>query len=699
MSFGASTANLRVNPKYHLLVALLAVVYYATARAGLGVNALNTFATLVWPPSAISIAALTIFSRSLWPGVFLGAFLANFQTGASLPVALGIAGGNTLEALVGSYLLRAKVFDCGLQSYSDVMRLAFGAGMVSTAVSATIGVTSLWLGGIIGAADVQRTWFYWWGGDATAVVTMAPALLVFRTGLTFDRHALRKIPEAVLLSGLVLILSFGITGGMAGGPFRDLLLPFIMFPPLLWASMRFGQRGAALATLVMSGTAVWGVAHDRGALSFGPVESDILQLISFSITVALTSLMVAVASTQRKLAQRAAESANAAKTAFLANMSHEIRTPLGAVLGFSELLTMPGLSESERINNVEVIKRNGQHLSTIINDILDLSKVEAGKLETERIVVPTREIVADIASVLRLDANDKGLDLKVQLENDVPAHIQTDPYRLRQILINVVGNAIKFTARGLVNVRVFRHDGKLAFEVTDTGKGMTPEQSRKLFVPFSQADASTTRKFGGTGLGLALSKKLASLLGGDVLLAATKSGDGSKFLITIDAGDVKPGDVAPRVPSPVSEPQIKLENLSLLVVDDSLDNQVLVSRFLRMAGAKVDTASNGIEAVKKASLSRFDVILMDLQMPEMDGYEATKTLRRSGYRRKIIALTAHAMKEERRKCLESGFDEHITKPIDRNALLSMIAGVAGVARGAPQASAGPAAAAPAPPMA
>jgi PAS domain S-box-containing protein len=381
-----------------------------------------------------------------------------------------------------------------------------------------------------------------------------------------------------------------------------------------------------------------------------------------------------------KDARDAAEVANSTKSAFLANMSHEIRTPLGAVLGFSELLLNDDMSASDRHNSVEVIKRNGQLLSNIINDILDLSKVEAGKMEIERIEVPFSEIMKEISSSLSLGASEKGLKLIVGSQGTIPNYIKTDPLRLRQILLNIVGNAIKFTQRGSVQVtfQMINVDGdlKLAFIVKDTGEGIQPEQINRLFVPFSQADASTTRKFGGTGLGLVLSKKLANSLGGDIVLTETTPGKGSTFTITID-----PGEVNLEVESKsqyqfsnmaATKEGLSLSPLNILLVDDSLDNQLLITRILKKAGAAVTTASNGREGYEQALNGSYDVVLMDLQMPEMDGYEATKLLRNNSYKKPIIALTAHAMKEERERSLKSGFDNHITKPIDQKLLINTL---------------------------
>ncbi len=386
--------------------------------------------------------------------------------------------------------------------------------------------------------------------------------------------------------------------------------------------------------------------------------------------------------TQLKNAKEEAEVANETKSAFLANMSHEIRTPLGAVIGFSELLLEDTMSASEKQNAHEVIKRNGQLLSTIINDILDLSKVEAGKLEIERVDVQLQELLNEIIALLNLEAGGKGIKLTVTMEGTVPNVLKTDPTRLRQILFNVVGNAIKFTEKGSVSliVKLDSSDiSKLQFIVKDTGTGIGPDQAARLFSPFTQADVTTTRRFGGTGLGLVLSRKLAQALGGNVILEESHLGRGSTFVIRIDHGQPKENlsknlNAAQATNSKLMDPPsysnaTVLSGLKVLIVDDSPDNLGLIRRILNLAGAKVETANNGREGVNKALAGDFNVVLMDLQMPEMDGFETTKELRNSGFNSPIIALTAHAMKEDRKRTLDAGFTDHLTKPIDRMILI------------------------------
>ncbi|MGE0171286.1 MAG: ATP-binding protein [Oligoflexales bacterium] len=387
-----------------------------------------------------------------------------------------------------------------------------------------------------------------------------------------------------------------------------------------------------------------------------------------------------------------AEAANRAKTAFLANMSHEIRTPLGAVMGFSELVANSDMTPSDRINYVETIRRNGELLSKIINDILDISKIEVGRLDIEKSDVSLGEILTDVTSLLNLKAVEKGIHLSVVSRGNLPHTINTDAMRLRQILLNVIGNAIKFTEKGSIEIeikQVAHNDNQLlSFAIKDTGPGLDDNDKRNLFKPFVQADSSLTRKFGGTGLGLALSKRLAGLLGGDVELTKTRKGAGSTFTVTIDPGsqqqilfqntlssidrDRAPLSEPVYAPKPSSFDKQPLKRTRILIAEDSTDNQELIRFYLRKAGATFDICSNGNDAIRMALDSDYDVILMDIQMPEKDGFEATIELRARGFAKPIVALTAHALKADVERMLENGFNAHIAKPIKLDKMLNTL---------------------------
>ena len=380
-------------------------------------------------------------------------------------------------------------------------------------------------------------------------------------------------------------------------------------------------------------------------------------------------------------AKTAAENANAAKSAFLANMSHEIRTPLGAILGFTDLMRDANLSSSEREQFLDTIARNGRALTRIIDDILDLAKVESGRLDIETIEFSFYDLVQEVMDLFRERARAKGIYLVLSMKEGVPARVYSDPTRLRQIFINLIGNAVKFTHEGGVTVfidAVPNEAGKLDFEVSirDTGVGIEPEQRVKLFQPFSQADNTTTRKFGGTGLGLALSIRLAKALDGDIKIrdCDPAESEGCTFVFEFPAAAARQikglGAIAKK--GETRRRDLALSGVKVLVADDSPDNRFLVERILSLQGAEVETASTGIEAFKLGLQGDHDIVLMDIQMPLLDGYDATRTMREAGYSKPIIALTAHAMAEERARTRAAGCDGHLTKPIQQKELIETI---------------------------
>ena len=391
---------------------------------------------------------------------------------------------------------------------------------------------------------------------------------------------------------------------------------------------------------------------------------------------------------------RAGEIANRAKSEFLANMSHEIRTPMTAILGFAEvLLGEPGLERAppHRAEALRTIQRNGEYLLGLIDDILDLSKIEAGKLDVDNVACSPAQILDEVIALMRVRADAKNLPLSLEYDGPIPESIQSDPLRLRQVLINLVGNAVKFTETGSVRVvaRLVQRPLKsalLQIDVVDTGIGLTDEQASRVFNPFIQADSSTTRKFGGTGLGLTISRRLAEMLGGGITLRS-EPGKGSTFRVTVATGDLKgvrlltalEEGAAPAKPAPAASPAaaVRLDG-RILLAEDGPDNQRLIAFVLKKAGAEVTVAENGQVACDEALAARergqpFALILMDVQMPVMDGYQAARRLREAGYTGPIVALTAHAMTGDEAKSRAAGCDDHLTKPIDRAKFLPAVA--------------------------
>jgi PAS domain S-box-containing protein len=405
--------------------------------------------------------------------------------------------------------------------------------------------------------------------------------------------------------------------------------------------------------------------------------------------------------TDRKNSEQRAEAASRAKSEFVANMSHEIRTPMNAVLGVAYLLENTPLTQAQK-EYVGMIRSSGQMLLGVLNDVLDFSKIEAGRMELAPQPFLLREVLDSLSNVMSLPANARGISLAIDADDEVPAVLVGDAMRLQQILLNLVGNAVKFTERGGVSVRVMLEPAaaeqglRLRFTVRDSGIGMDLEQQSRLFSAFNQADASTTRRFGGTGLGLAICRRLTELMGGDISVRSTP-GAGSEFVVTLPFG-VADEDVpvehpalqtaaaqgwlmsetpalqdAPPEPEPALAP--RLQGLRLLLVEDHPLNQLVARGMLEHAGASVEVAENGQLAVDRLRdrAEDYDIVLMDVQMPVMDGFEATRHIRHTlGLKLPVLAMTAGVMQSEQDQCIDAGMDDFIAKPLDVEQMLDTI---------------------------
>ncbi len=405
--------------------------------------------------------------------------------------------------------------------------------------------------------------------------------------------------------------------------------------------------------------------------------------------------------THLKMIEDELKKASEAKTQFLANMSHEIRTPLGAILGFTDLMRSTNLAPDVREHYGDVISRNGKLLSQLINDILDLSKIESGNVQVEHVVVSLPEILEEVDFLMRPAATSKGLELRIlPVPESLIREICCDPTRLKQVLINLMNNSIKFTESGFIEVSLYQESasevpkdpaadrsagrsGKIStnrvgFKVRDTGVGISELKQSKLFLPFSQADASMTRRYGGTGLGLFLSRRICQALGGDLSLLESVEGVGSTFVASFPAISPSmcshPDHVHEKLKSvePTPDSKLSLKSYQILVVEDSIDNQLLIKVYLSAVGAKFIFCDDGEAAIEAVKQNHFDLIVMDVQLPKVDGYEATRAIRKMGFTMPIMALTAHALQEERQKSLDAGCDAHLTKPIAKHLFIREI---------------------------
>jgi len=531
-------------------IVVLAVVYVAAARGGLAIDAVSGFATLVWAPSGLSLAAVLLFGYRLWPGVAIGAFVANMLTGAPAGVALGIAAGNTLEALVGARLLRRDDgFSTSLDRVRDVLALVVFAAVLSTTVSATIGVTSLYAGGLIPPGGGPTTWRAWWVGDRIGNLFVAPVLLVWiGPGAPLPRG--RRLVEAVAVAAASLVVSAIVFGSAASPQPGAFTQAFFLFPVLIWAALRFGPRGAASSAFLVSTVAIWATAVGRGPFAQGVLHDRLLALQIFMGIVAATFLVLGATSAERaravaELQQAAADArqardvaaaANQAKAEFLAVMSHELRTPLNAIFGFSDLLMMGvhGPLTAPQRSAVERIQRNQMHLLALIDEVLGFARVDSRRLPLDIQVVPVSDTLDAVESAIEPEARRKSITVCRDIADGSLA-ARADPLRLRQVVLNVLSNAVKFTPHGgKVIVGARRDNGIVQISVRDTGIGIADDQLARVFEPFYQVERGATRPHGGVGLGLSIARDLVRDMSGDIRVES-RLGEGSTVHIIIPA--------------------------------------------------------------------------------------------------------------------------------------------------------------------
>lgn len=630
--------------------ALLTLAYVALARFGLKTHAINVFASLVWAPSGFSLAALLLLGTRFWPSAALGAVIVNFWSGAPLPAALAIGGGNALEALLGAYALRRiPGFRTSLDRLADVIGLIVLAAVGSPIVSATIGVSSLALFGTVTPDRIPATWAAWWLGDSIGILIVAPLILTWLPSRDLSLPRSRRL-EAVALTLSLAAVSLYIFDATRGG-MTALLAPF-----LVWAAIRFEQRGAARAMFFVAAIAVWSTARGHGPFARSTVESGLFDLQAFMALTSGTFLVLGAVTAERRRAREEAEAASQAKDRFLATLSHELRTPLTPVLALSSVLEKSTSLPPGTRSQIEIVRRNAELEARLIDDLLDLTRISRGKLRVASEPVRLVEALESVIEICQREAASKG----VLIERDgafADVFVRADPSRLRQVLWNVVKNAVEFTPPGgrVLLRTVPRASKRVAVEVQDNGAGIDPSDLGRIFEPFEQAGLRPR----GLGLGLSISRALSDAQGASLTARSDGQGRGATFVLDLEA---LPG-IAPAATSPPAAVRpFALETRRVLLVEDHIDTLRAARALLVELACEVVAASSVREAMAAAQVQVFDLVVSDLGLPDGNGLELM-TFLRERYGLSGIAVTGYGMEEDLRRSREAGFIDHLVKPI------------------------------------
>ncbi len=711
------------NPRYWIEVIGIAIAYFGSSWI-----IANTIPRLygpspVWPGAGFNVGLLLAFGRSRWLGVFLGILFFNLHKNwlTVLIPALGASIGSTIGTLITvSLILRFTRTTYPFHQVRHVVVFSL-CSLFSGTIFQTITGTGIYILTKRYEGDFLKDYFLpWWIGDSIGVLIFASIVLTW-----LRSHRDNKIKSwlnwevVIAISSLILVAYFSF--------YESQPIEYLLLPPLLWSAFRFGAKITTLLIMIVSMTASIATASKFGVFYKAIGKGDSLSLLQiFMGVIALTTMITIAIVEENRIAnlnlQRAnadleqrvlertsalrqseanalelaskAESANQAKSAFIANMSHELRSPLNAVLGFSQMMMRAKNLATEHYESASIINRSGDYLLTLINNILDLSKIEAGKTTLNLQTFDLKHLLDDIEDMFHLRAINAGLNLFFECDSNVPHCIYTDEIKLRQVLINLIGNALKFTKHGSVlihvtNVNTPINESKdiqdpsnpkliLNFSVSDTGVGIAAEELSELFVSFSQAQAGREKQEG-TGLGLAISRRFVQLMGGEISVTS-ELGKGSTFQFQIHAQQGK---------ELVSDPTEKRRalaiapdqpNYKILVVDDKPVNCQLLVKLLTPMGFEVQEASNGQEAIVIWDQWEPHLIWMDMRMPVMDGYEATKYIKSTvkGNATAVIALTASVLEEEKAIVLSVGCDDFIRKPFREQIIFDTLAKHLGV---------------------
>jgi len=705
---------------YHLLLPTFAIasVYYATAKLGQYLAIPPGFITPVYPPSGIAVAMLLLWGYHISGGIWLGAFVAStwplWANSGNLLMAiaagLGIALGSLLQAVVGYTLIRRLIGSSAFFSNAPNVAKFTSIEIFSCMISPTFGCTAMLWTGFIQPADYAHSWLTFWLGDVAGVLIVAPLLLVWtdrwknRAQRGWQPNTnYRPIWQPVIEIGvwLLLLALVGVVAFGYGYPVEYLLIPL-----LVWAAFRFGQRFITVAVLLVCMVAIAGAIRGTSSFNRDSLNESLLLLQAFVGAITVTTLILSAVIIEReqantrlalvneeleakveerttalRLSKEAAEVANHAKSEFLANMSHELRTPLNGILGYVQVMRRSNNLGDRDQKGLDIIQQCGTHLLTLINDILDLSKIEAQKMEMYPSDLHFLAFLQSVVEICGIHAERKGLTFSYNLDPHLPIGVHIDEKRLRQVLINLLSNAIKFTDHGQVtfNVQLVSHSevagsalNTIRFEIRDTGIGISPDQLEKIFLPFEQVGESA-RKAEGTGLGLAITQKIIHLMGG-TLQVKSQLDQGSTFFFELTLPTAAEWSKPINLKSQQAIAGFVGEPRTILIIDDKWENRSVITGLLEPLGFRVIEAENGQTGLAKVLETKPDIIITDLMMPIMDGFTLMDQLRQSTELCEIaiVASSASVFESDQHKSLDAGADEFLAKPVQSEQLLILL---------------------------
>src|SRR2546429_804923 len=647
------------------VIGILAIIYFVAGKLGLMLASLHASASPVWPPAGIALAGLLLLGYRAWPGIFIGAFLVNVTSAGNVATAFAIATGNTLEAFVGAWLVNrfaggTNVFD----RLQGVFKFALAAG-ISTIISPAFGVTSLGVAGFADWANYGAIWLTWWLGDATGDLVFTPLVLLWSAAAK-RRWNKREAAEVGALLLLLVLLSGIVFGGWLEISARSYPIAFICGPVVIWTAFRFTQRETATGLFILSAIAVWGTLHGFGPFLRETENQSLLALQWWIAVLTITAMALSAGMPERRrieeeLQQQKAvvETANRTKDHFLAMLSHDLRTPLTPVISTLESLEIEPAQKDDTKSALGMIRRNIELETQLIDDLLDFTRIARDKMQLRFVPVDAHLAILNVVEICRAEAESKRLHVHLNLRANTH-HVAAVTAKFQLIIWNLLKNAVKFTP----------DDGEIAISssnaapdvltisVCDTGIGMEPEVMQRIFDPFEQGNRSFERRFGGLGLGLAISKSLAQAHGGTLTAQSEGRDRGSTFLLSMQTTSPAEGLGSPARDSDETSRQ----GLRILLVDDHQDTCTALEKLLVRRGHLVAATHNVRSAMEAAARNRFDLLISDIALPDGSGMDLMMQMRAIS-NVPGIAISGFGNSGDIERSLQAGFSEHLIKPI------------------------------------